>query len=109
MTCQGRGPHDRTIAAENDWELTNVNRASDRVCECHRIIGNASRVEKRRFRVAAIVILCRFNTPGVPRLQAVAKTLCQQGIRQGLHALREEPEDGRGFDYREAWNGLLIR
>jgi hypothetical protein len=100
--------HDRAIAAENDGKLPHVNRASDRVRECRRIIGDAPRVEKQRLPVAAIVIWQRLNATGAPRLQAFAETLRQQGIGQRLNALWEQSEDGRGFDDREAGNGLLL-
>jgi hypothetical protein len=106
--CQQAAKHDRAIATENDGKLTHVNCGSDRICECHRIIGNSLRVENLSFRVAAIVIRRRLNAPGVPRLQAFAKTFCEQSIGQRLHALREESEDRRGFDYSEARNGLFL-
>ena len=73
--------HDRAIAAKNDGELPRVNHALDHVCECHRIVGNAPRVEKHRFRVAVMVILRRLNAPRAPRLQSLAKTLGQQSMR----------------------------
>jgi hypothetical protein len=60
--------HDRAIAAENDGELPRLNHALDHVCECHRIVGNAPRVEKHGFRVATIVIWRRLNALRAPRL-----------------------------------------
>jgi hypothetical protein len=79
--------HDRAITAENDGEFPHVDHAFDHVCECHRIGGNTPRVEKHCFRVAAMVILRRFNAPRALRLQSLAKTLGQQSIWERLDAL----------------------
>ena len=97
--------HNRAIAPENDGKLSCVNHALDHVCECHRIVGNAPRVEKHRFRVAVMVVLRRLNAPRAPRLQSLAKTLGQQGIGERFDTFREQSEDGRGFDDSEVRTG----
>ena len=88
--------HDRTIAPKNYREIHRINDASHHVCECHRIVGNAPRVEKHRFRVAAMVISRRFNAPSVPCFQSLAKTLGEQNIRHRLDALRGTIRARRG-------------
>src|SRR5262245_43042514 len=97
--------HDRAITAENDRELPRFNDAFDHVCECHRIVGNAPRVEKHCFRVAAMVMLRRLNAPRALSLQSLGKTLGQQSIWERLAAFVEQAEDGRSFDDSEVRTG----
>ena len=51
-------PSDTHYTTDSD-----VNHQFDQVCECHRIVGNAPRVEKHSFRVAVMIVLRRLNAP----------------------------------------------
>ena len=92
-------PSDTHYTTDSD-----VNHQFDQVCECHRIVGNAPRVEKHSFRVAVMIVLRRLNAPR-SRPQSLAKTLDQQSIGERLDAFREQSEDRRGFDDTEVRTG----